>query len=77
MGFAIRYITDNVSQKSHHHPLLIASGKDNHGNYDIQHTIPEGSIKECVENQRIGHLAYVDALEESRRKNPELGDFAT
>jgi len=72
MGFAIRYIADTVSQRSHHHPILIAAGKDNHGHYEIQYTIPEGTLAECIEKQRIAHKAYVDSLEESRRKNPDL-----
>lgn len=72
LGFAIRYIADTVSQRSHHHPLLIAAGKDNFGHYDIQHTVPEGTLSECIDRQRIAHKAYMDSLEESRRKNPEL-----
>lgn len=72
MGFAIRYIADTVSQRSHHHPLLIAAGKDNYGHYQIQHSIPEGTIAECIEKQKIAHKAYMDSLEESRRLNPEL-----
>ena len=72
MGFAIRYIADTVSQRSFHHPLLIASGTDRFGHYNIQHEIPEGTLAECIEKQIIGHQEYDDALAESRRKNPEL-----
>jgi len=72
MGFAIRYIADTVSQRSFHHPLLIAAGKDNYGHYKIQDTIPKGTLEECIEEQRIGHKAYNDTLWESRRKNPDL-----
>ncbi len=72
MGFAIRYIADTVSQRSYHHPLLIAAGTDNYGHYEIQHSVPEGTLVECIKKQRKAHQVYDDGLEESRRKNPEL-----
>ena len=68
MGFAIRYIADTVSQRSHHHSLLVAAGEYKHDYYDIQEAVPKGSMAECVERQRIAHALYTKTLEDSRRK---------
>ena len=68
MGFAIRYITDKVSQRSPHHKLLVASGDCSNTPYQVQNEIPEGSLEECIVKQKLAHAAYVKELEESRQK---------
>ncbi len=40
IGFAIRYVSPEVGQVSEHHPVVLARGRDDHGNYEHQSIPP-------------------------------------
>ena len=62
IGFAIRYISSNVSQGSFHHPVILAAGDYGGTHYDVLEKPPSGTLEECIEKQSIAHAAYAEKI---------------
>lgn len=62
IGYAIRYISDKVSQNSFHHQVILAAGAYEGKEYELLEKPPEGSLEACIVKQRIAHAAYAKKI---------------
>ncbi|MSO41411.1 MAG: phytanoyl-CoA dioxygenase family protein [Solirubrobacterales bacterium] len=54
IGFAIRYVSPAVHQQRPHHAVVLARGKDEHGNYELLERPPSPDFEQAL----AAHLAF-------------------
>lgn len=59
IGFAIRYISTEVTQELYHHDVILAMGKYDGNHYKLLDNPPKYNNQFSVESQKKAHLQYV------------------
>ena len=58
IGFAIRYVSTELTQEAYHHKVVLASGEYNNPHFDLLTEPPTGTLEQCIIAQQKGQLEF-------------------